>query len=97
MAPAEVPDLVAKRPILARMELARSHREGRKPLRPERLRPDSEREVQFRALGDAASREDRVVSGRACEMEIAPSEGHMETWEHFGITAAAIVDAVSAL
>lgn len=27
----------------------------------------------------------------------APSEGHMETWEHFGITSAALVKAVQAL
>ena len=25
---------------------------------------------------------------------IAPSDGHLETWEHFGITAKALVDAV---
>ncbi len=28
---------------------------------------------------------------------IAPSEGHLETWQHFGITAEAIVDAISSL
>ena len=28
---------------------------------------------------------------------IAPADGHMETWEHFGITAAALVGAVSEL
>ena len=28
---------------------------------------------------------------------IAPSEGHMEVWEHFGITAEALVDAVKTL
>jgi transketolase C-terminal domain/subunit len=28
---------------------------------------------------------------------IAPSEGHMETWAHFGITAEALVEAVAAL
>ncbi len=29
--------------------------------------------------------------------KIAPSEGHLETWQHFGITAEAIVDAISSL
>ncbi len=46
MAPAAVPDLVAERPMLAgllRTELARHHREGLKPLRPERVRPDADR------------------------------------------------------
>jgi transketolase C-terminal domain/subunit len=28
---------------------------------------------------------------------VAPSEGHLEVWEHFGITAAALVDAVRSL
>ena len=28
---------------------------------------------------------------------IAPSEGHMETWAHFGITAEALVEAVKGL
>ena len=29
--------------------------------------------------------------------KIAPSEGHEEVWEHFGITASAIVSAVKSL
>jgi len=28
---------------------------------------------------------------------IAPSEGHMPTWDHFGITADALVEAVGTL
>ncbi len=50
-----------------------------------------------------------VVAGLACKAAVpadfigivdprtAPSEGHMETWEHFGITADALVDAVKGL
>ena len=26
---------------------------------------------------------------------IAPSEGHLETWEHFGITTSALIDSIT--
>ena len=46
-----------------------------------------------------------VENSRACgrlamsvtDPRIAPADGHMETWEHFGITAEALVGAVSEL
>jgi Ca2+-binding RTX toxin-like protein len=28
---------------------------------------------------------------------VAPSEGHLEVWEHFGLTTQAVIDAVNAL
>ena len=41
----------------------------------------------------------RVATGHVgiVDPRIAPSEGHMETWEHFGITAEALVEATKAL
>ncbi len=45
------------------------------------------------ALGGAAPAEHIGI----VDPRVAPSDGHMEVWEHFGLTAAACVEAAKSL